>query len=385
MPDTDPRTENTIPDDTVVPRAALAVASDATGEALREAWRSGALGHVDGETGAGTADVRAAVTGVGESFVAWRLTPSSGPELVVRIPWRPIDDLAQPIGDEFPALAHVPPGVGPQPVRLVSDPAETAVGRPLIVTTYLPGRVLAPAQWSPAHLLAHARRVAELHAPVFDGRGKLAPGGPGTPEEARHLVRGPMSMLAEVDGAFGWWRANHPEVTDTPLAARLMDAARAECERAEATGAFARLTSFTLAHGDLCATNVVWEDAGTGPDAAGPTCHDIDFEWAQADDPARDVAIIGGAVHGGPWYVPMDEDAVAAFCDEYVRESRRLRPDAPLDARDLRIRRDAWEAYERTAMLLHSTRRAAEGDPEHAAVLPGLRERLARRLGVALG
>src|SRR5699024_7093633 len=61
----------------------------------------------------------------------------------------------------------------------------------------------------------------------------------------------------------------------------------------------ASLEGFSLCHGDLCATNILW--AGTDAASSDPRVQYIDFEWAQGDDPARDLAIIGGRVHGGPW------------------------------------------------------------------------------------
>lgn len=350
------------------------VASPAFGERLLAAWRDGTL-IPDGADGAHSArEAQAVVTGVGESFVAWRLTPAHGERLVVRVPWRPLDDLAQPLGEEIAALGHVDPAVGPRPVAACTDPGRSPIELPYVVTSYVPGRVLAPRRWTSAHLAAHARTLAVLHRPVLPGRGRLLPGGTRAEQEAG-LVRGPFSILAEVDGAFSWWREHHPEVTGEPLTAGLLDAARAVCAAAEPVAA--RLDSFTLAHGDLCATNVVWEDDGSG---AGPVPRYIDFEWAQGDDPARDVAIIGGPVHGGPWYVPMDAEAHEAFLLAYVDAARALAPDRALDLDELRIRRDAWEAYERTAMYLHVARRAADGDPVHAAALPVLRDGLARRL-----
>jgi len=358
---------------------ASAVASPEFGERVLAAWRDGTLIPDDVVSAKTPRAAEVAVAGVGESFVAWRLTPAHEETLVVRVPWRPLDDLAQPLGEEIAALDHVDPAVGPRPVAVCADPARSPIALPYVVTTHVPGRVLAPSEWTPAHLAAHARALAVLHRPVFPGRGRLLPGATRVEQEVG-LARGPFSMLAEIDGAFSWWREHHPELTDEPLTARLLDAARAVCAAAEPVAA--RLGSFTLAHGDLCATNVVWEDGETG---RGPVPRYIDFEWAQADDPARDLAIIGGTVHGGPWYVPMDAESREAFLLAYVRAVHELEPERPLDLDELRIRRDAWEAYERTAMSLHVARRATDGDAVHAAALPVLRDSLARRLGVGAG
>src|SRR5699024_7187226 len=81
----------------------------------------------------------------------------------------------------------------------------------------------------------------------------------------------------------------------------------------------AQLDGFVLAHGDLCATNIMWDRAGIDATSEHPTVRYIDFEWAQGEDPARDLANIGGSVHGGPWYVPMDEEQISGVVDRYVR------------------------------------------------------------------
>ena len=109
----------------------------------------------------------------------------------------------------------------------------------------------------------------------------------------------------------------------------------------------------------------------------------IDFEWAQGDDPARDLAILGGAVHGGPWYVPLAEDQVGEFVAAYVRargEQSEV-PSSVADVPSLRERMRAWTAYERTAMLVHVASRAATR-ASHRRVLPVLRGTLADELGV---
>ena len=104
---------------------------------------------------------------------------------------------------------------------------------------------------------------------------------------------------------------------------------------------------------------------------------------AQGDDPARDLAIIGGPVHGGPWYVPLAEEQVTAFVDEYVRARGELGevPAGIADVGALRERMRAWTAYERTAMLVHVASRAATR-ASHRQVLPVLQGTLAAELGL---
>lgn len=345
--------------------AATSTAADpATGDRILAAWERGELIPGAGGTGA---EPRVRLAGLGESYAAWRLEVG-GTDLIVRIPWRETGELAQPSATEIAALPHVPAGLGPRLLAAHPDPLASPVGLACLVTAHVPGHVLAPEAWTPEHLQAHARALARLHQAPLPGRGPLAPPTEADPQGTAALRRGPMSIVAELDGAFDWWREHEPTVTEHPVNAPMMARARAVCEQRE--WAFAGMEAFVLAHGDLCATNIVWDRAPRY----------IDFEWAQADDRARDVAIIGGPVRGGPWYVPMSLPQVEAFTDAYVAAARSLDPALELDVPALRARREAWEAYERTAMLLHVTRRAAAGDPEHRAALPVLRETLARRL-----
>lgn len=360
-----------------------------------------------------------------ESAASESAAGGGGADLVVRVPWRPG---SVELADEVAGIALAPAGIGPEVIAWCEDTAASEIGTPYMVTTAVEGEILPPSAWTREHLLAHARQIAALHRVAAPGRGPVSP----EPEPWRRAQATGVSLA-------GWLRRDRAELAQRQASGQregfeqqealgldaLLDAAGAWLERQDPllTGGI----DWVLCHGDLCATNVVW--------APGPTLHPrfIDFEWAMADDPARDLAIIGGPVHGGPWYVPMDDAAIDALIAEYVRERRRLaglppsdaqnagdvcgarsvrrseasqgpresrHPEASreleneqdleqereraerLDPRALRARRDAWEVYEKTAMLLVVAQRAQRGEALYGDALPVLRSTLERRLGL---
>lgn len=328
--------------------AATAAEQTELARRLEEAWRRGALVPAAPVPDAG-ARVRIGRMGRGESFEAWEIRPEAGPALTIRIPWQDPGHHAPAMAGEVLALERIPAGIGPQPLALHEDAARSPIGLPCLVTTHMPGRILAPEAWTDAHLRAHARRLAALH-------------------RAEEPWRAP-SWAEETGALFAQWTAQLAP-GDPHRLGPVIAAAQQECAvTAEEIDAAPR---WTLCHGDLCATNIVWED---------DRCAYIDFEWAMADDPARDLAIIGGPVHAGPWYVPMDETQVAGFVQEYRARCGEL-GGLVEDASALRSRMRAWTFYERTAMLVHVAGRA-EHSALHARVLPQLRGTLATALGVS--
>ncbi|MDO5663107.1 MAG: aminoglycoside phosphotransferase family protein [Brachybacterium sp.] len=370
--------------------------SPETGGRILDAWAAGTLVPRDAElpcdapppqAGVGRPPARVAFEGIGESFAAWRLVPNGATELIVRIPWRDVHRMPQPLSQEPAALAQLPPGVSIASVAAALEADHSPIGMPYLIHERVPGTAKDPEDWTDADIDAHARQLAVLHQVTVPGRGPLRLGG----EAYADLLSAPMSIRAEADSAFAWWRAEHPQIIGRPGITDLLEAALERCRVADEAGHFAALEEFVLVHGDLGATNVLWLDEDDeidqrGWDAPAPPRF-IDFEWAQADDPARDLAIIGGTVHADPWYVAMNDAQIDRFIGVYAAEVARLRPDASAactDPAQLRARRDAWEVYERTAMLLHVILRA-EDSPMHAEALPTLHATLARRLGIDPG
>ncbi|ATG50651.1 serine kinase [Brachybacterium vulturis] len=350
------------------PPALLDPVSPEMGDQLVEAWRTGAMVPPAMLSG----PVRVELAGVGERFAAWRVIPDERAPLIVRIPHIAPDELHQDLDREIAALTMLPPGVGPAPIAVHAEAGTSALGHPYVVTTEVPGTAVAPGAWTEAHLRSHAEHLARLHAVPAPGRGAVSPG----PEP---WAAGPQRLLPEVEGEVASWQAQHGTAIREHGLSPLLEAALETVASVE--GQIRRLDGFVLAHGDLCATNIMWDGRDAGTDR--PRVRFIDFEWAQGDDPARDLSSLGGTVHGGPWYVPMTEEQVAGFVDVYVR-ARGVHgevPDSVADVASLRERMRAWTAYERTAMLVHVAARAATG-ASHRRVLPVLRDTLAAALGV---
>ncbi|MGO2824878.1 phosphotransferase family protein [Brachybacterium alimentarium] len=368
--------------------ALLDPASPALGEQLREAWRAGALlrptgtgqlapsgpGRDGSESAAATpsGEAQVSLAGVGERFAAWRVVPQRGAAVIVRVPHVAPDELTQDLGQEIAALSLLPASVGPAPVVAHEDPATSPIGHAFVVASDVPGTAAAPEAWTDLELAAHADVLARLHSVPAPGRGPVGLG----PDPWAAVPRGAQSLLTEVEEEVAAWRSAHGPVIAEHGLEPFLEAALARVATIEQD--LAALDGFVLAHGDLCATNILWEHG-----AGGPTARYIDFEWAQGDDPARDLAIIGGAVHGGPWYVPLDPDQVTAFVDAYVRARSRAGelPASVADTASLRDRMRAWIAYERTAMLVHVASRASTRSL-HRRVLPILRGTLAQELGL---
>ena len=364
--------------------------SEAMGELLAETWSSGMLVlpprddsspvrlpglHRSVLPSSLSGRARVALAGVGERFAAWRVTPQLNAPVIVRVPHVAASELHQGLAHEIAALTLIPDGAGPDPVAFQDDPRLSPLGHAYVVTTDIPGTAAAPTAWTQRHLSAHAAHLALLHTIEATGRGPVSLGA----DVWAQVPPGPPSLLTEVAEEIATWRAQHPQVLADQQLEPFLEAAHEVVAGIESE--IAGLDQFVLAHGDLCATNILWEPPADG--SVLPSVRYIDFEWAQGDDPARDLAIIGGAVHGGPWFVPMGERQVELFVAEYVaaRAEHGPVPDSVADTAALRRRMRAWTAYDRTAMLVHVAVRAT-ADPSYRPILAVLRRTLAAELGL---
>lgn len=331
--------------------------------------------------------VRLRRLGAGESYAAWLLC-SGNKERVVRIPRRPLDQLPRSMAAEFAALEQVPPDLGASAVAIAletgsggigddgpdgpggSGGPDNPLGIPYMVTTYVPGRVLAPGDWRPEFAAPLAVQIARLHLALSTVSGESAL--PGAPTQLPTASQEGETLLS-------WWREHHPRTLLDPRVVALLDPWRRALGRFD--HAFEGALTHPLIHGDAVLTNIVFDAAGV------PRL--IDFEWAGPGDPAKDLALIGGAITGGPWYAPMERTEVTAFVSEYARCVQRLseesaqtgavpqarsysgdpmvwRPDAhATDPQALLARRDAWELLDRLPNLLYCLSRAEES-PRHA-------------------
>ena len=325
--------------------------------------------------------VRLRRLGAGESYAAWLLR-SGNEERVVRIPRRPLDQLPRSMDAEFAALEQVPPDLGASAVAIALETGaigigddgpggpDNPLGTPYMVTTYVPGRVLAPGDWRPEFAAPLAAQIARLHLALSTVSGESALPGAPTPLP---------TASQEGETLLSWWREHHPRTLLDPRVVALLDPWRRALGRFD--HAFEGALTHPLIHGDAVLTNIVFDPAGV------PRL--IDFEWAGPGDPAKDLALIGGAITGGPWYAPMERTEVIAFVSEYARCVQRLseesaqtgavpqarsysgdpmvwRPDAhATDPQALLARRDAWELLDRLPNLLYCLSRAEES-PRHA-------------------
>ena len=239
---------------------------------------------------------------------------------------------------EFEVLRRVPPELGTSAVVLEPG-SDNPLGTPYMVTTHVPGRALRTADWNRRLATALAHQIARLHEALATATAPSAAFVPSADEQGEELVT--------------WWGERHPQTLTDPRVRELLPAWRRELDRL--APAFEAVPTHRLIHGDAVAPNVI-----LGPDGLPRL---IDFEWSGPGDTAKDLALIGGRVTGGPWYLPMTPDDVTAFVTEYSRYSRRSRLAQDTGAADpqrLLERRDAYELLDRLGNLLYCLSRPGE-------------------------
>ena len=294
---------------------------------IRAAVHAGELHGVTAEPG----DPEIAPLGSGESYTAWRI--GSGDQArVLRVPRRPPHEMPRSMEAEFEVLRRVPPELGTSAVALETG-ADSPLGAPYMVTTHVPGRALRAADWNPRLATSLAHQIARLHVAFAAGPAPSAASVPSASEQGEELL--------------AWWGRHHPATLSDSRVSALLPAWLRELTRL--APAFEAVPTHPLIHGDVVATNVI-----LGPDGVPRL---IDFEWSGPGDTAKDLALIGGRVTGGPWYLPMTPDDVAALVTEYSRYSRHA---GAIDPQQLLARRDAYELLDRLGNLLYCLSRPGE-------------------------
>ena len=269
--------------------------------------------------------------GAGESYVAWRI--GSGDQAqVLRVPRRSPHEMPRSMTAEFETLRRVPPELGTSAIALETG-TDNPLGIPYMVTTHVSGRALRATDWNPRLATALAHQIARLHEALATGPAPSAAFVPSAGEQGEELLT--------------WWGRHHPETLTDPRVSALLPAWCRELSRL--APAFEAVPIHPLIHGDVVVTNVI-----LGPDGVPRL---IDFEWSGPGDRAKDLALIGGRVIGGPWYLPMTPDDVAAFVTEYSRYSRHA---GAIDPQQLLARRDTYELLDRMGNLLYCLSRPGE-------------------------
>ena len=296
--------------------------------------------------------------GAGESYTAWRI--GSGEQTrVLRLPRHLPHDMPRPMETEFEVLRRVPPELGTSAVALEAG-SDNPLGTPYMVTTHVPGRALRATDWNPRLATALAHQIARLHAALAAATAPAPSAAfvPSADEQGEELLT--------------WWGEHHPQTLTDPRVRELLPAWRRELDHLAT--AFEAVPTHRLIHGDAVAPNAI-----LGPDGLPRL---IDFEWSGPGDTAKDLALIGGRVTGGPWYLPVTPDDVTAFVTEYARYSRRLRLAQDTGATDpqrLLERRAAYELLDRLGNLLYCLSRPGEAHYGRWA------DELARNLTIRLG
>ena len=294
---------------------------------IRIAVSTGRLRGLPAEPG--TSEIT--LLGAGESYVAWRI--GSGDQAqVLRVPRRSPHEMPRSMTAEFETLRRVPPELGTSAIALETG-TDNPLGIPYMVTTHVSGRALRATDWNPRLATALAHQIARLHEALATSPAPSAVFVPSAGEQGEELLT--------------WWGRHHPETLTDPRVSALLPAWCRELSRL--APAFEAVPTHPLIHGDVVVTNVI-----LGPDGVPRL---IDFEWSGPGDRAKDLALIGGRVIGGPWYLPMTPDDVAAFVTEYSRYSRHA---GAIDPQQLLARRDAYELLDRMGNLLYCLSRPGE-------------------------
>lgn len=264
-------------------------------------------------------DRRISYVGHGESFDAWKIEDVDGalPPVLARVARR--TDLPKPMENEAGVLRELrEAGVAPL-LHSYDSGDDNPLGMPYMVTSFVAGQEKPPAEWSLDEARAVIEHAARLHS---------ATARPGS-----------SSGIGWLEGSLEYWRATASDALSAEPTASVLAAAERFVRANES--AFDRLEEIALVHGDLITGNVLLDEG---------VPNFVDWEWAEVDDVARDLALIGGQTFGGGTYMELTDTQVRELVECYA--AARDMTSRELD--DLAVRRDVWMVLDRMFSSVHS-------------------------------
>lgn len=248
--------------------------------------------------------------GVGESNLMLKLEAEGQEPLTMRLAYRAdLADLRLP--QEYHLLRQLPPGLGPCPYVL--DMSRKLLPYPFAILSFVPGDPLV--ECSDEILRVHARKLVQLHQ---------RESATWTTWEGQQSGE-PFSLYQRFQKEVAFWRAFDPHLFEEEPLCQLVP--RLDAYFRERDHLFTALRRFSLAHCDLCASNILVYQGDV---------HYIDWEYGRYGDGAVDFAQMAWDIDNPPWHIKLDKQQLHTLFQTYLT----LRPDETLIERY-----EAWCVY----------------------------------------